>query len=327
MLPTYSDVLAAEDRLSSVAMHTPLLKAHKLSTQLDAGIFLKCENLQRTGSFKFRGAYNTLSQLSDVQRKAGVVAISSGNHAQGVAEAGRLLNIPCRIVMPNDAPDVKIARTRASGAEVVFYDRASGDRDKIGQALLSETGGSFVHPYNNAHVIAGQGTAGLEFNRQLEADGHQADIVLVCTGGGGLTAGVVLACKHHAPDAKIYAVEPDGFDDYRRSLESGGMVTNTQTIGSICDAILTSSPGSLSLDICRDHLAGGLSVSDTAALEAIRYAYEEHRIVLEPGGAVALAALTSSALQKEVGDLSGKTIVAMLSGGNVSQNVFQQALL
>lgn len=324
--PSFDQIVAAADRLAPVTQPTPLLPSHPLSEHHECSVVLKCENLQRTGSFKFRGAYNALSLLDDAERSAGVVAMSSGNHAQGVAEAGRLLGVQCHIVMPDDAPDVKIARTRGSGAELTFYSRAHEDREAVTKALLSRVGGHFVHPFDDPHIVAGQGTVGLEICQQLTSQGQTPDILLVCTGGGGLTAGIVLACQTLAPQARIYTVEPDGFDDYRRSVTTGTMVTNTQTTGSICDAILTPRPGDLSLEMCRSHLAGGLSVSDAEAMAAMRYAYHTHRIVLEPGGAVALAALTSGALLEVEPDLSGRTIAVVLSGGNVSETILQRAL-
>lgn len=325
-IPNYDDVLAAAERLKGIAIRTPLLYSPTLSERLDARIYLKSENLQRTGSFKFRGAFNALSQIPEIDRTRGVLAISSGNHGQGVAEAARLLGIQASIIMPADAPEVKITRTRDSGAELIFYDRAGEDRDQITKSHLQQSGAVLIHPFNNADVIAGQGTVGLEVADELSARGEVPDILLVCTGGGGLTAGLALTCSERYPDLQMFSVEPDGFDDYRRSLLSGVIVSNDATTGSICDAILTPAAGEIGFSINKDRLKGGLSVSDLDALRAIRFAFEKHRMLAEPGGAVALAAILSGRLETQVGSLSGKTIVATVSGGNVDQSVLLQAL-
>lgn len=324
--PTYDDVLAAAERLNGLAIRTPLLYSPVLSERFDARIYLKSENLQRTGSFKFRGAFNALSQIPETDRMRGVLAISSGNHGQGVAEAARLLGIQATIIMPADAPKVKITRTRDSGAKLIFYDRTGEDRDQIAKSHLQQSGAVLIHPFNNADVIAGQGTVGLEVADELSSLGEVPNILLACTGGGGLTAGLALACGERYPDLQMFSVEPDGFDDYRRSLLSGIIVSNDATTGSICDAILTPSPGEIGFSINKNRLKGGLSVSDQDALQAIRYAFEKHRMLAEPGGAVALAAIMSGRLEAQVGSLSGKTIVATVSGGNVDQSVLLQAL-
>lgn len=325
-IPTYNDVLASAKRIHGFAVRTPLLYSPALSERFDARIYLKSENLQRTGSFKFRGAFNALCQIPEADRTRGVLAISSGNHGQGVAEAARLLGIQATIIMPADAPEVKITRTRDSGAELIFYDRASADRDQITKEQLQHSGAVLIHPFNNADVIAGQGTIGLEIADELSSLGEVLDILLVCTGGGGLTAGLALACCERYPHVQMFCVEPDGFDDYRRSLLSGSIVGNDATTGSICDAILTPAPGIIGFSINKDRLKCGLSVSDLDVLRAIRFVFEKHRMLAEPGGAVALAAILSGQLEAQVGSISGKTIVATVSGGNVDQAVLLQAL-
>lgn len=324
--PSIEDLKLAEQQLHKVAIRTPLLTSNILSERLCANILLKPENLQRTGSFKFRGAYNALSQLSQTQRSNGVVATSSGNHAQGVAEAARLLDISATIIMPSDAPVVKIERTRASGAKVILYNRTNEDRDQIANTLTEQSGASFVHPYNNKQVIAGQGTVGLEITQDMTAQNMTVDVVLVCTGGGGLTAGVALAVKHAFPAAKVFTCEPEGFDDYARSLKSGALEKNATASGSICDAILTPTPGEIGWQLNKELVSGGLAVSDLEALQAVRFGFDNHRLVLEPGGAVALAALQSGKLEAQIGSLSDLNIVVILSGGNVDQDVLSRAL-
>lgn len=324
--PVYDDIVAAADRLKSVAIRTPLLHSPVLSERFDAQIYLKAENLQHTGSFKFRGAYNALSQIPALEGAKGVLAISSGNHGQGVAEAARLLGLHATILMPDDAPEVKIARTKASGADLVFFNRAEDDRDKMAREHLSRTGAVLIHPFDNAHVIAGQGTVGLEIAETFQKSDQVPDILLACTGGGGLTAGLALACCEHYPDLQVFSVEPEGFDDYRRSLLAGAIVSNQATTGSICDAILTPAPGEIGFSITKGRLTGGLSVSDVDALQAVRFAFERHRMLAEPGGAVALAAILSGKLEAHVGPLTGKTIVATVSGGNIDQDLLLQAL-
>ncbi len=316
-LPTFDDVAAAARRLEGQAVRTPLLTNDILDGLTGARVFLKPECLQRTGSFKFRGAYNAISSLSDAERAAGVVACSSGNHAQGVAEAARLLGVAATIVMPADAPAIKHARTKRSGARVIGYDRGREDRDVIAAKVCAETGAAFIHPYDNRMVIAGQGTSGLEIAEDIASAGLSCDRVLVCTGGGGLTAGVALAVHQRFPNAKIHCVEPEGFDDHRRSLEAGERVANGRLSGSICDALLAPSPGELGFAINREHLAGGLTVSDEEACEAVRFAFAELKLVLEPGGAVALAALLQAGKA-----FAGETIACVLSGGNVDPEQF-----
>ncbi|HEX2255200.1 MAG TPA: threonine/serine dehydratase [Afifellaceae bacterium] len=318
-IPTYADVLAAAERIAGPAVRTPLIHSPLLSERVGGRVFLKAETLQRTGSFKFRGAYNTVKALGP--EAGGIVACSSGNHAQGVAEAARLAGLPATIVMPSDAPAVKRARTEGFGARVVLYDRASEDRDEVAGTVLAEAGGAMVHPYNDPRVIAGQGTAGLEIAEDLERAGVTPEVVLVPCSGGGLTAGLTLALTEHFPEVAIYGVEPAGFDDYARSLAAGRPVRNARLAGSICDALLSPEPGPIGFAINRERLAGALSVSDEEALHAVGFAYEALRLIVEPGGAAALAAL----LQGRI-DFAGRTVVVVLSGGNVGDEILAEAV-
>lgn len=319
--PVFADISAAAKRIEDRAVRTPLLECSALNEHASATVFIKPECLQRTGSFKFRGAYNTLSQMSETERQAGVIACSSGNHAQGVAMAAELFACPATIVMPSDAPRIKVERTRRSGADIIFYDRETEDRDQVTAEVIDEKGGTLVHPFNHPHVIAGQGTVGLEIAEDLNNMDQEPDRVLVCTGGGGLTAGVALAIHQHYPTAKIHSVEPAGFDDYRRSLQSNSIEKNDQQTGSICDAVITPSPGSLGFEINAKILSEGLVVTDQDALKAVRFAFEELKLVVEPGGAVALAALLNAGQR-----WAGEVIVVIISGGNVDQEMFLRAL-
>jgi threonine dehydratase len=320
-LPTIVDVVAAKKRLAGMAVRTPLLASPFLSDRLSARVFVKPESLQRTGSFKFRGAYNALSALAVDVRKKGVIAVSSGNHAQGVAEAARLFGVPATIVMPADAPGVKRSRTERSGARVVTYDRAAEDRDIVVKSVVEKVGGTFVHPFNDPLVIAGQGTVGVEIADDCTGLNVAPDIVIVPCSGGGLTAGVALTVTARFPRAAVYAAEPVGFDDYARSLKSGKPERNERLSGSICDALLAPEPGVIGFQMNKDRLAGALAATDREALYAVGFAFEELRLVLEPGGAVGLAALLSGRL-----DVKGKTIIVVLSGGNVDDATLTSAL-
>lgn len=321
-LPTFSDIVKARRRIAATAVCTPLLESPFLNERLNARILLKPENLQRTGSFKFRGATNKIAQIGQGHRAGGVVACSSGNHAQGVAEAARLAGMPATIVMPADAPPLKIARTRRSGASVVLYDRARENRESIAIKIAEEQGALFVPPYDDPDIIAGQGTVGLELHEQAVALGAELDAVLVPCSGGGLAAGVALAIKHTRPECQVYCVEPEGFDDYRRSLESGTRQRNDRLSGSICDALLMPEPGELTFALNRTRLAGGYAVSDALVRETVAFAFSELKLVLEPGGAVALAALLGGHYRA-----AGKTVAAVLSGGNVDPAAFAELIL
>ncbi|MEZ5872204.1 MAG: threonine/serine dehydratase [Nitratireductor sp.] len=321
IIPTIDDVSKAADVLAGKAVRTPLLNAPIVDAELGFRLFIKAENLQRTGSFKFRGAYNALSAIPDSAKAGGVVACSSGNHAQGVAEAARILGLKATIVMPSDAPATKIGRTRRSGATVVLYDRATEDRDAISAEICAAEGATFVHPFDNPLVVAGQGTCGLEIAQDLELADVAPDHVLVCTGGGGLTAGVALAIRASFANAGIHSCEPVGFDDYRRSLEAGKRVSNPAATGSVCDAILTPSPGEISFAINSRLLGRGFAVTDEQAFAAMRFAFNEFKCVGEPGGSVSLAAALANKA-----DFAGKTVVCVISGGNVDAGMFARIL-
>jgi threonine dehydratase len=318
--PTFADIEAAAARLAGWAVETPLLNPPALDRKLGGRILLKAETQQRTGSFKFRGAFNRISQIPEADRTAGVVAYSSGNHAQGVAAAAALLGVPAVIVMPEDAPAIKIANTRGYGAEVVLYDRRTENREALGAALAAERGATIVRPYDDPGVIAGQGTCGLEIARQAAALG--LEILLVCCGGGGLTAGCALAMAELSPKTRIYTVEPAGFDDTRRSLAGGARVVNDPAARSFCDALLVPTPGELTFPINYRLLAGGFAVSDDEARAAMRYAFQTLKLVIEPGGAVALAALLAGRLETR-----GKTVALTLSGANVDAETYREMLV
>jgi len=320
-LPTYTDVVAAARVLEGEAVHTPLLRNKLLDEVTGGRIFLKAECLQRTGSFKFRGAYNAITQLPPSTRKTGVLACSSGNHAQGVAEAARLCGFPATIVMPADAPALKKTRTERCGAKVIEYDRQNEDRDQIVDAVSAQTGAPIVHPYENFHVIAGQGTAGLEAVQDLRAMEMGLDRAVVCAGGGGLLGGTLLAVKEHFPNAKLHSVEPLGYDDQRRSHECGQRVAVEARCKSICDAIVTPMPGERAFALAKGHLEPGLVVSDEEALGAVAFAFNELKTVVEPGGAVALAALLYGKVS-----VKGENVLAVLSGGNIDPDMMALAL-
>lgn len=317
VLPTAADVALAARRLAGVALRTPLITSPVLDTITGGRVFLKAETLQRTGSFKFRGAYNKLSSLPPEARGGGVVAYSSGNHAQGVAAAARLLEMPAVIVMPRDAPRPKRERTAALGAEVVLYERAREDREAIAREIAEERGAVIVPPYDDPYIIAGQGTAGREIVEDLGREGLAPDIVIVNASGGGLSAGVALAVKAGAPAARLYTAEPQGFDDHARSFRSGKRESNAAATGSICDALMAATPGRLTFEINRTLVGEGLAVSDDEVAQAVAFAFRELKLVVEPGGAVSLAALLAGKLE-----VRGQVVAAVLSGGNVDPELF-----
>jgi len=318
-LPTIADVDEAARRLDGVALRTPLLTSAVLDAMTGGRVFLKAETLQRTGSFKFRGAYNRLSAIPLERRASGVVAYSSGNHAQGVAAAARLLGMPCVIVMPTDAPRAKRERTAALGAEIVLYDRALEDREAIAEAIAAERAATLVPPYDDALIIAGQGTAGREIVDDLNALGLKPDVVVVTASGGGLTAGIALAVKARVPTAAVYTAEPQGFDDHARSFRSGQREQNSALTGTICDALMARMPGKLTFAINRSLVGAGVVASDEEVAAAVAFAFAELKLVVEPGGAVALAALMTRKI-----DITGKVAVAVLSGGNVDPELFSR---
>ena len=310
---------AAAQRLAGHARRTPLLNAPLLDRIAGRRVYVKAECLQWTGSFKFRGAWSALTALTPQVRAQGVIAYSSGNHAQGVAYAAALLGVPSVIVMPSDAPQVKIANTKSYGAEVVLYDRTTEDREAIGQGLARARGLTLIRPYDEPQVIAGQGTVGLEIAEQAAEAGVEDATVITCCGGVGLTSGIALALAARAPGFKVRTAEPAGFDDVARSLAAGRPLRNAQLSGSICDAIVTPEPGTITFPILHRLCGAGLVVTDDEALHAMALAFAHLRIVAEPGGAVALAA----ALFRD--DLPD-TVICTVSGGNVDPVLFQHAL-
>lgn len=321
-LPSFADVEAAALRLAGQAVETPLLANVALDQAVGGRVLLKPESLQRTGSFKFRGAYNKISQLARLPAPPrAIVAYSSGNHAQGVAAAARIAGIPALIVMPADAPAIKVANTRGYGAEVVFFDRATERREEIAGRIAVERGAVIVPPYDDPDIIAGQGTAGLEIARQTAALGITADQLLIPCSGGGLTAGCALAIEKLSPVTRVYSAEPAEFDDMRRSLAAGRRVANARTTGSFCDALLSREPGRLTFELLRSRLAGGVSATDAEVAAAMEFAFRELKLVIEPGGAVGLAALLSGAI-----DGKGKTTVVLCSGGNVDAETYARAI-
>ena len=320
-LPGIADIEAAATRLAGVVRRTPLLAGTSLDEMVGGRLLFKAECLQRTGSFKLRGAYNRLVQLDAGRRRAGVVAFSSGNHAQGVAAAAKMLGIAATIVMPSDAPAIKLANTRALGAEVVLYDRFREDREAIARRLVGERDATLVPAYDDPHVVAGQGTAGFELMQQAAELGLTPDQVLVPTSGGGLTAGTAIAVRAIEPRAVVYGVEPEAFDDTRRSLAAGTLLRNPPEARSICDALQSSPPGTLTFAINRELLAGILTVNDTEVQAAMARAFRDLKLVVEPGGAVAFAA----ALSRKI-PLAGRTTAILLSGGNVDPETFAAAL-
>jgi len=320
-LPTATDVRSAALRIEGKACLTPLLESPLLNERLGGRFLIKPETLQRTGSFKFRGAYNKISRIPEDQRRGGVVAYSSGNHAQGVAAAAHMLGLPALIVMPKDAPEIKINNTRAWGADIVFYDRFGENREDIAEQLVRERDGTLVRPFDDAMIIAGQGTVGLEMAQQSRALEGKLDAVLCPCGGGGLIAGSSLALASESPETEIYGVEPAGFDDTARSLAAGKIVANAPDGNSICDALLTPEPGKLTFQINARRLKGALCVTDEDVGEAMRVAFDYLKLIVEPGGAVALAALLSGQY-----DGRRKTVGVILSGGNVDAGTYNKIL-
>lgn len=310
------DVRAAARRLHGVAHKTPVLASRTLDDLCGGRIFLKCENLQRMGAFKFRGAYNRIVQLDDAQRRAGVVAFSSGNHAQGVALAGNLLGVPAVIVMPSDAPPSKIEATQGYGAEVVFYDRHRSHRTEIAQQLCEERGATLVPPFEDSQIIAGAGTAGLELIEEVA----NVDVIVTPVGGGGLLSGTCIAARAHNPNIELYGVEPQAGNDVQRSLEAGKIV-HTEVPRTIADGLQTQAPGELTFPIIREHAKAIATVTDDQLVQAMRFAFERMKLVIEPSGAAALAAVMFGAIP-----VHGKTVGLIVSGGNVDAERFSRLL-
>ncbi len=314
-------IRAAATRLAPVIRQTPILTSPFLDEIAGRKVLVKAENLQHTGSFKFRGAWSALSAMSDEQRAAGVIAYSSGNHAQGVAYAAARHGVSAVIVMPKDAPALKIANTKSYGAEVVTYDRLTESREEIGKKIAQDRGLTLVRPYDEPLVIAGQGTLGLEIAAAAKSRGINKADVLVCCGGGGLTSGIALALAAEAPGLKVRPCEPIGFDDVTRSLATGTRQKNATMGGSVCDAIVTPTPGDITWPILQEHCGPGLTVSDDEALYAMAQAFLRLKIVLEPGGAVSLAAAL-----KRTDEIDSESVFVVVTGGNADPAIFKQAL-
>ncbi|WP_424965589.1 threonine ammonia-lyase [Dinoroseobacter sp. S375] len=314
-------IRAAAARLAGHIRRTPLLHAPALDAVAGRRVWVKAEALQHTGSFKARGGWAAVSALTETEQRRGVLAYSSGNHAQGVARAAKAFGVPALIIMPRDAPAIKAETTRALGAELVFYDRATENREEIGAALMEARGLTLIPPYDHPQVMAGQATTGLEIAEQAAEVGVDTADVLVCCGGGGLSAGTALALADTAPDLRVRTVEPEGFDDMARSLAAGTRVTNAQRSGSICDAILTPTPGQLTFPVLQARAGPGLVVSEDDALRAMALAAQHLKLVLEPGGAVALAA---ALFQPEA--CAGPDVIAIATGGNVEPGMLARAL-
>lgn len=306
-LPTYDDVAAAAGRIAGHAHRTPVLTSRSIDEELGARLFFKCENLQRMGAFKFRGAFNALSRFDAVQRKAGVIAFSSGNHAQGVALAARLLGVPARILMPQDAPAAKVAATQGYGASVLFYDRYTQDREQISRTLAERDGLTLIPPYDHADVIAGQGTAA----KELFEDVGPLDAFFVCLGGGGLLSGAALATRALSPRCKLYGVEPAAGNDGQQSLRSGAIV-HIDTPQTIADGAQTQHLGRITFPIIRRDVDDILTVSDAQLVDGMRFFAERMKLIVEPTGCLGFAA--ARALRQE---LKGLRVGVLVSGGNV----------
>jgi threonine dehydratase len=316
-LPDLSSIHAANARITDLVLRTPLLRSARLDALTGAQVWLKAEPLQHTGSFKFRGAANRIAALSATECAKGVVAFSSGNHAQGVARAAKLAGVAATIVMPSDAPAMKVARTRADGAHIILYDRATEDREAIAARLAAEQGSIVIPSYDDPYIIAGQGTAGLEIADMLS----HLDMFLCCCGGGGLVSGCTLALRATFPDVAIMTVEPEDYDDVARSLAAGERLSINGFAPTLCDALQTPKVGALTFAILQAAKAIGLFVTEAEIKAAMRFAFEEFELVVEPGGAVALAALLASKV-----DVRGKSVAVMLSGGNVDAKTFARCI-
>lgn len=321
MTVTLADIEDAGRAIAGQAVVTPLLESPALNEAVGGRVLIKAETLQRVGAFKFRGAYNRLSRLTSDERTRGVVAYSSGNHAQGVALAARLLGIPALIVMPADAPKVKVEATRGYGAQIRFYDRASESREAIAAAIAVARGAQVVPAFDNPLIIAGQGTVGLEIADQAKARGAQIDLLVGPVGGGGLMAGTAVAIKARSARTEILGVEPEGFDDTRRSLAAGERRPAPPAPRSLCDALESPMLGEITFPLLKAYLAGVSTVSDPEVAAAMRYAFATLKLVVEPGGVVALAALLAGKIT-----LAGRTAAIILSGGNVDPELFRRVL-
>jgi threonine dehydratase len=320
-VPSFDDVMAARERLAGRIVRTPMLRSPVLDAALGATVLVKPEPLQRTGSFKLRGATNRIAQMTEEQRRGGVVTYSSGNHGQACAAAGKMFDAPVVVVMPADAPSIKVESTKRWGAEIIRYDRDTDDREAIGRRLCAERGATLVPPFDDADVIAGQGTAALELIEDAKAAGLRLDALFVCTGGGGLLAGSALAVEGTGKGAAVIAVEPAGHDDHARSFAQKARVRNEPGGSTLCDALLAPMPGELTFRVNMGRVHGAAVVPDSDVLRAMRFAFDHLKLVVEPGGAVALAA----ALYGNVG-LKDAVVGVIISGGNVDPAVFSRAL-
>jgi threonine dehydratase len=320
-LPDFEDVRAAAARLAGRVLRTPLLRHRLLDEITGATVLVKPEPLQRTGSFKLRGATNAALLMEPAARRGGIVTHSSGNHGQACAAAAHMLGMRATIAMPSDAPAIKVEATRRWGAEIIPFDRHGVDRDALAETLAAERGATIIPPFDHPHVIAGQGTVALELIEDAQALGLALDAFAVCTGGGGLTAGCVLALEALAPKAEAYAVEPEGWDDTARSLAAGRRIPVAKPGSGLCDALLSRQPGALTFAINHRHLAGGVVVTEAEVFRAMRFAFEHLKLVAEPGGAVALAAVLAGKVAAK-----GGVIGVVISGGNADPAIFARAL-
>ncbi len=316
VLPTFADVEAAAKRLAGVAHRTPVMTSRIADERTGASLFFKCENLQRSGAFKFRGAYNAIAALPDAQKARGVVAFSSGNHAQAIAYAGSLLGVKTVIVMPADAPVLKLEATKGYGGEVVTYDRYKDDREAIGRQLAAERGLTMIPPYDHADVIAGQGTAALELFDEV----GPLDMLFVCLGGGGLLSGSALAAAARSPGCKVYGVEPEAGNDGQRSFREGQIVRIPVPV-SIADGALTTHLGQRTFPLIRKYVTDVLTVSDAMLVDTMRFLMERLKIVAEPTGCLAAAAVLN-----EIVPVAGQRVGILLSGGNVDSRVLAKLL-
>ena len=314
---SFNEIMNSSIRLKDKVVKTPLLESSYLNQKLKTNLFLKAENLQTIGAFKYRGALNAVLQLPDNIKK--IVAWSSGNHAQAVAAAAKITGREATIVMPIDSPKAKLEGTAFWGASIIKYDRKKEDREQIGKEIANKTNAAIIPPFDHVDVINGQGTTGLECIEQLEIKNVKPDIVLCCCGGGGLIAGISTAIKGKFKNSKIYSVEPDNFDDTKKSLEENKIVMNSMRDKSICDALLAEKPGNITFEINQKNLTAGISVSDRESLMAMHAAFKYFKIILEPGGAVALAAAITSKI-----DIREKNVLVIASGGNVDKDIFEQ---
>lgn len=321
MAVTLADIQKAAQRLAGVAIETPLLSNQELNRRVGADLYYKPESLQHIGAFKFRGAYNRLVQLSAAEKSRGVVAFSSGNHAQGVAYAAKLLSMKATIVMPSDAPKIKLDGTRALDAEVRLYDRHNESREQIAADIAADSGAVLVPAFDDLDIIAGQGSCGLELMQQLRARNLRADWLLSPAGGGGLLSGVTVAAKGMDPDIRVCGVEPENFDDHRLSREAGERVKISGTAPTLCDSLMATTPGEITWSINGELVDQFVAVNEEEVEHAISFAFRYLKLVIEPGGAVALAALLQSKLP-----VKGKQAAFIMSGGNIDKETFCRCL-